>query len=113
MINSEFEHLLTTPEAEGLTQDEVDAIVERIESEDFDITGAEVFVRPRGRQSLTGPGVHSPLISTRVPMQLLELLKERADAEGMSVSALQRRILTDYLASPPTNSVGRESQLNA
>jgi len=113
MIDPEFEHLLTTPEAEGLTQGEVDAIVTRIESEDFDITGAEVFIRPRGRQSLTGPGVHSPLISTRVPMPLLELLKERADAEGISVSALQRRILTDYLESPLTNSAGKESQLNA
>jgi hypothetical protein len=97
MIEGEFEHLLTTPEAEGLTQGEVDAIVERIESDDFDLTGSEVFIRPRGRQSLTGPGVHSPLISTRVPMALLEMLKHRADAEGMSVSALQRRILTEYL----------------
>jgi len=113
VIEPEYEHLLTTPEAEGLAQEDIDAIVTRIESEDFNITGAEIFVRPRGRQSLTGPGVHSPLISTRVPMQLLELLKERADAEGMSVSALQRRILTDYLESTPINRVGRESQLNA
>jgi hypothetical protein len=90
-------HLITTPEEEGLTQEEVDAIVERIESDDFDITGSEVFIRPRGRQSLTGPGLHSPLISTRVPLSLLEQLRDRAQLEGISVSALQRRILAEYL----------------
>lgn len=107
MNEPHYEHLLTTPEAEDLTQEEVDAITGRIESEDFDIAGAAVFVRPRGRQSLTGPGVHSPLISTRVPMPVLRLLKERAEAEGTSVSALQRRILTEYLETPPLH---RESK---
>lgn len=91
--------IYTTPEAEGLTQEEIDDIVEDIESDDHRVNGhAIVLVKPRGRQSLTAPGVHSPLVSTRVTPELLAALRSRAGDEGISVSELQRRILAEYFA---------------
>lgn len=94
------EPIFTTPEAEGFTQEEIDELVKGIEQDDRGASDeAVIVVRPRGRQSLTAPGVHSPLISTRVPASLLAELTERAASEGVSVSELQRRILTEYFAS--------------
>ena len=96
------EALFTTPEAEGFTQEEIDSLIAEIESDDYDIPEDSVmFIRPRGRQSLTAPGVHSPLISTRIPASLLALLKARAAAEGISVSELQRRVLGDFVGYQP------------
>jgi hypothetical protein len=92
--------VFTTPEAQGFTQDEIDELIEGIERDDHgDSSDVVVLVRPRGRQSLTAPGIHSPLISTRVTPELLEALRARAGNEGISVSELQRRILAEYFAS--------------
>lgn len=94
----EYQPIYTTPEAEGFTQEEIDELIAEIESDDYDIPdGSIMLTRPRGRQSLTAPGVHSPLISTRVPASLLNLLKARADSEGISVSEAQRRALYAYV----------------
>jgi len=93
-----MEPIYTTPEAEGFTQEEIDNLIAEIESDDYDLLENSIMIiRPRGRQSLTAPGVHSPLISTRVPQTLLQQLKERAQAEGISLSELQRRILSEYV----------------
>jgi hypothetical protein len=98
---AEYQPIFTTPEAEGFTQEEIDDLIAEIESDDYDIPeDAVMLIRPRGRQSLTAPGVHSPLVSTRVPASLLDLMKTRAAAEGISVSEVQRRALCDYVGHP-------------
>lgn len=95
---AERQPIFTTPEAEGFTQAEIDDLIAEIESDDYDIPeDAIMIIRPRGRQSLTAPGVHSPLISTRVPETLLQQLKERAQTEGITMSELQRRIFSEYV----------------
>ena len=97
----EDQPVFTTPEAEGFTQEEIDDLIAEIESDDYDIPEDSImFIRPRGRQSLTAPGVHSPLVSTRVPASLLDMLKARAAAEGISVSEVQRRALSEYVGHP-------------
>lgn len=98
---AEYEPIFTTPEAEGFTQEEIDDLIAEIESDDYDIPeDAIMIIRPRGRQSLTAPGVHSPLVSTRVPAALLDMLKARAKSEGVSVSEVQRRALSEYVGHP-------------
>ncbi|MEX2372914.1 MAG: ribbon-helix-helix protein, CopG family [Dehalococcoidia bacterium] len=51
-----------------------------------------------GRPSLTGPGEHSPHVSFRLPAELREAAKRRAQREGKSVSAVARDALREYLA---------------
>jgi len=95
------EPIYTTPEAEGFTQEEIDELIAEIESDEYDLLENSIMIiRPRGRQSLTAPGVHSPLVSTRVPASLLDMLKERAESEGVSVSEVQRRALSEYVGHP-------------
>lgn len=97
----QVEPIYTTPEAEGFTQEEIDELIAEIESDDYDLPeDAIMIIRPRGRQSLTAPGVHSPLVSTRVPASLLDMLKARAESEGISVSEVQRRALSEYVGHP-------------
>jgi hypothetical protein len=97
------EPIYTTPEAEGFTQEEIDDLIAEIESDDYDLLeNAIMIIRPRGRQSLTAPGVHSTLVSTRVPASLLDMLKARAESEGVSVSEVQRRALSEYVGHPPS-----------
>ena len=97
----EDQPIYTTPEAEGFTQEEIDDLIAEIESDDYDLLENSIMIiRPRGRQSLTAPGVHSPLVSTRVPASLLDMLKARAKSEGVSVSEVQRRALYEYVGQP-------------
>jgi hypothetical protein len=53
--------------------------------------------RAAGRPSLTGAGKHSPRLSFRVPVTILQLAEQRADAEQVSLSVLARRALEQYL----------------
>lgn len=97
------EPVYTSPEAEGFTRQEIEQLVAEIESADYDLLeNATVIVRPRGRQSLTAPGVHSPLLSTRVPPALLDLLRDQAACEGLTLSELQRKALSTYVGYSPT-----------
>ena len=50
-----------------------------------------------GRKSLSGDGKHSPTVEFRVPESLRTAVEERAAIEGISVSALARRALEQYL----------------
>ncbi|TDD54640.1 ribbon-helix-helix protein, CopG family [Nonomuraea terrae] len=50
-----------------------------------------------GRPSLTGEGTHSPRVSFRVPEELRERAKARAEQEGKSVSALAREAFEQFL----------------
>lgn len=51
-----------------------------------------------GGKSLTGGSTHSPVVQFRVPDQLRERLRERAEAEGKSQSALAREALERFLS---------------
>uniref|UniRef100_UPI001CD92F26 ribbon-helix-helix domain-containing protein n=1 Tax=Microbispora cellulosiformans TaxID=2614688 RepID=UPI001CD92F26 len=50
-----------------------------------------------GRPSLTGSSTHSPRVSFRVPEELRERAKARAEQEGKSVSALAREAFEQFL----------------
>ncbi|MEU8266425.1 hypothetical protein AB0B89_04595 [Sphaerisporangium sp. NPDC049002] len=50
-----------------------------------------------GRPSLTGEGTHSPKVSFRVPEELRERAKARAEKEGKTVSALAREAFEQFL----------------
>ncbi len=52
-----------------------------------------------GRKSLAGAGQHSPTIRVRVPEQLRERAERRAADKGVSLCALTREALEQYLAS--------------
>lgn len=52
-----------------------------------------------GRKSLSGDGANSPRVQFRVPARLRGAAEARAGAEGISLSALAREALEDYLAS--------------
>jgi hypothetical protein len=50
-----------------------------------------------GRPSLSGEGTHSPRVSFRVPEELRERAKARAEQEGKTVSALAREAFERFL----------------
>ncbi|GGP03317.1 ribbon-helix-helix protein, CopG family [Nonomuraea glycinis] len=50
-----------------------------------------------GRPSLTGEGTHSPRVSFRVPEELRERARSRAEREGKTVSALAREAFEEFL----------------
>lgn len=52
-----------------------------------------------GRKSLTGGTTHSPRVQFRVPEDVAAQARNRAQAEGKSVSELAREALLRYLAS--------------
>lgn len=52
-----------------------------------------------GGKSLSGGGVHSPRVQFRVPQDLREQAERVAEDEGISLSALARHALEDYLRS--------------
>jgi len=53
----------------------------------------------RGRPSLTGVARESPQVTFRIPPELREQARVRAQREGTTVSALARQALEHYLAS--------------
>jgi predicted HicB family RNase H-like nuclease len=52
-----------------------------------------------GGKSLSGGDVHSPRVQFRVPQDLREQAERVAEDEGVSLSALVRHALEDYLRS--------------
>jgi predicted HicB family RNase H-like nuclease len=52
-----------------------------------------------GGKSLSGGSVHSPRVQFRVPQDLREQAERVAEDEGVSLSALARHALEDYLRS--------------
>ncbi|MFI7631227.1 Arc family DNA-binding protein [Microbispora rosea] len=50
-----------------------------------------------GRPSLTGESTHSPRVSFRLPEELRERARARAEQEGKSVSALAREAFEQFL----------------
>ena len=52
-----------------------------------------------GGKSLSGGGVHSPRVQFRVPQDLHKRAEQVAEDEGVSLSALARHALEDYLRS--------------
>ncbi|OUZ08675.1 hypothetical protein BHE97_13320 [Aeromicrobium sp. PE09-221] len=66
-----------------LDEDSAEEIIERVN-------------RKRGRPSLTGVGARSPQIAVRVPADIRDRLKERAEREGKTLSQLAREALESY-----------------
>ncbi len=52
-----------------------------------------------GGKSLSGGGVYSPRVQFRVPVELRTQAEQVAEDEGVSLSALARHALEDYLRS--------------
>lgn len=52
-----------------------------------------------GGKSLSGGGVHSPRVQFRVPEELRTQAQQIAEDEGISLSALARHALEDYVRS--------------
>jgi predicted HicB family RNase H-like nuclease len=52
-----------------------------------------------GGKSLSGGGVHSPRVQFRVPEELRTQAEQVAEDEGVSLSALARHALEDYVRS--------------
>lgn len=49
-----------------------------------------------GRPSLSSPGVHSPEIKARVPLQLKKSLQREAERRGVTSSALVRQAIEEF-----------------
>ncbi len=52
-----------------------------------------------GGKSLSGGGIHSPRVQFRVPEELRAQAERIAEGEGVSLSALARHALEDYVRS--------------
>lgn len=52
----------------------------------------------RGGHSLSGDGTHSPKIATVLPRDVRDKVRQRADAEGMSVSKWVRHLIEREVA---------------
>jgi predicted HicB family RNase H-like nuclease len=80
-----------------LTEADVEALADQFER------GVDLSKwRPRpGRPSLSAtPGEHSPRIAVRVPAELHRRVLDRAEAEGLSLSQVMRRLLESYAGRP-------------
>ena len=68
----------------------------------WDARKAEVRTRglARGGVSLSGDGTHSPTVATVIPREVRDQVRERAAAEGMSVSKWLRRLIEREVGDP-------------
>jgi hypothetical protein len=65
---------------------------------------ATLKARP-GRPSISdAPGAHSPRIRVRVSPAVKQIVAAKAAAEGKTISEVARRLLEDYVQSPPSSS---------
>lgn len=78
----------------------VEAIVDEFDRA-FDEGRLEFVYPQRGRPSLTGERAESPTVGFRLTPELRERAAVAANREGISLSALARRALEDYLARTP------------
>ena len=81
----------------GLTDEEVDRIVEETVQAALDGKGTWYFPQ-RGRPSLTGKREPSPHVGFRVSPELRQRADALAHARGVSLSALARQALEEYVA---------------
>jgi hypothetical protein len=88
------EKVVRTASGETLTEGDVEAIADEIESDEPVVFTA---VRPVGRPSLDGHGA-SPRLSFRIPRELYDAAAERAIEEERTVSAVAREALEKFLA---------------
>lgn len=80
----------------GLTDDQVDAIVE--ETVEAALSGKGTWYHPqRGRPSLTGKPTASPHVGFRVSPELREQADALARRRGISLSQLAREALEQYV----------------
>ena len=75
-----------------LTEDELDALVDRAER-----LGPPPGLVPGGK-SLSGDGSHSPLFTIRLDKATTQAVRERARREGKSPAKLLRQIVVAHVA---------------
>ena len=80
----------------GLTDEEVDRIVEETVQAALDGKGTWYFPQ-RGRPSLTGKREPSPHVGFRVSPELRQRADALAHERGISLSALARQALEEYV----------------
>jgi hypothetical protein len=68
-----------------ITEADAERIADRIEARTRGLS--------RGGHSLSGDGTHSPKVTTVLPRDVHDRVRERAAAEGMSVSKWLRRLV--------------------
>jgi hypothetical protein len=66
-------------------------------AEELGRTMSRAAARRRGRPSLTGSELHSPHVSARVPEEVRDRLRARAEAEGKPVSEVIREAIEAYV----------------
>lgn len=70
---------------------------QRVTEPDAERIAAQVEARhrglSRGGHSLSGDGTHSPRVTTVLPKDVLDRVREHASAEGMSVSKWLRQLV--------------------
>lgn len=83
-----------------ITEAEARRMAAEFEQADVDYANAE-YPRRRGRPSLTGRAEHSPQITFRLDDEMLQRASRMADRDGVSLSALARQALDEFLSSRP------------
>ena len=81
----------------ALTQETVDRIVTEVEEAVASGRGTVTYPRSKGRPSLTGRQEVSPSVGFRVTPELRARAELVANRRGVSVSALARAALEDFL----------------
>lgn len=89
-----------TRSGRAITEADAERMAAEFEQADLDFTDA-VYPRPRGRPSLTGRAERSPQITFRLDDDMLQRASDVAHRDGLSLSALARQALDDYLSSHP------------
>lgn len=89
-----------TPSGRTISEADAERMAAEFEQADLDFTHA-VYPRRRGRPSLTGRAERSPQITFRLDDDMLQRASHVAYRDGVSLSALARQALDEYLSSHP------------
>lgn len=89
--------VMTTRSGRRLTEAEIERLADKIEGDDFDLTG---WTPRPGRPSLdASSSERSPRIAVRIPTTLRARVRLQAGREGRSISEVVRGLLEEYVRS--------------
>lgn len=86
-----------TSSGRRLTEADAGSLAEEFEIKDLDFSHA-TYPRRRGRPSLTGRSERSPQVTFRLDDDMLQRASQLAERDGVSLSALARLALDEYLS---------------
>ncbi|MEP6813992.1 MAG: CopG family transcriptional regulator [Marmoricola sp.] len=81
---------ITLPDGTILDEDAAETLGEQV--------AARAATRRRGRPSLTGAGVHSPKVSSRITPELRKAIDTIAERDGIRPTEVVRHALEEYVA---------------